>query len=170
MKDWTDQFCGLWQSQQKDRLLEKAFNELVSCGGRTCCVCSILAKDNSPFTHFDENKLKEAHSKLISTAVAKPLPLEPPPLEHRVKSLKVVVKRELITLPASLHIKGEEVRTASGSGSSGSGSSCGEELISCSTCGICVHKCKCVLCVCACVCVCVCVCVTTVTTQPVTVC
>lgn len=127
-QDWTDQFCGLWQSQPRDTLLEKAFNELVSAGGKHCCVCSLGAKDGV-FTHFNGQKLKEVHSKLVNASKTKLHPSE-----HGVKSLKVVVKRALIQLPPSLLIKSEvadEKKEASTSG---------EELLSCSKCSVCVHR------------------------------
>eukprot|EP00731_Ephydatia_muelleri_P019144 Em0011g1184a len=96
-QDWTDQFCGLWQTQPKDTLLEKAFNELISARGKHCCVCSLGDKD-SMFAHFNGQKLKEAHQRLLT----KPLHLK-----HGVMSLKVVVKRALIQLPPSLLVKSE---------------------------------------------------------------
>lgn len=128
MKDWTDQFCGLWQTQPKDTLLEKAFNELISARGKHCCVCSLGDKD-SMFAHFNGQKLKEAHQRLLT----KPLHLK-----HGVMSLKVVVKRALIQLPPSLLVKSEGVRSEEASGH-------GEDLLTCHTCGVCVHKCKLVL-------------------------
>ena len=126
MKDWTDQFCGLWQSQPKDTLLEKAFNELISERGKRCCVCSLGAK-GSMFEHFNGQKLKAAHQKLLN-ASSKPVHLK-----HGVKSLKVVVKRALIQLPPSLLVKSEGMETASDSG---------EDLLTCSACNMCAHKCK----------------------------
>ncbi|KAL5486400.1 hypothetical protein EMCRGX_G018870 [Ephydatia muelleri] len=122
-QDWTDQFCGLWQTQPKDTLLEKAFNELISARGKHCCVCSLGDKD-SMFAHFNGQKLKEAHQRLLT----KPLHLK-----HGVMSLKVVVKRALIQLPPSLLVKSEGVRSEEASGH-------GEDLLTCHTCGVCVHK------------------------------
>ena len=94
-------------------------------------MCTLLGTD-SPFAHFDGQKLREVHKKLLSTTS------KPPVLEHQVRSLKVVVQRALIQLPPSLHIKSKEMERGEGGGAS----SCDEQLLICSTCGVCVHKCK----------------------------
>ena len=55
--DWTKKFNGLWQSQEHDFRLEKAFNLLMSFGGSQCCICSLFVSP-SPFQVYQRRKLK----------------------------------------------------------------------------------------------------------------
>ena len=54
--DWTDNFNGLWQSQSRDFLVERAFNQLISRGQSKCCICSLFDVP-SPFVSFTSSQL-----------------------------------------------------------------------------------------------------------------
>ena len=138
IQDWTDKFTGLWQTQPRDFVLEKAFNQLMSAGGTRCCVCSLFDYP-SPFLTFDPAKLQQLQqqmSPIKRCRVRKPL------------SLRVMVKRALIELPESLLHKcsvaneGDNERDMPSEESDEEG----EQLLTCQSCSICVHRCKCCAC------------------------
>ncbi len=119
MQDWTERFSGLWQTQAKDFLLEKAFNQLVG-GGGTCCVCSLLAPTN-PYKDFDPSHLRQLRSRMCES---------PRTRRRRSPSLTVVVQRALVSLPEHLSATGSDDEEDS-------------KLLTCQSCQICVHKCEC---------------------------
>lgn len=101
--------------QPRVNLLEKAFNQLMSCGGSRCCVCSVLESPN-PFSKFDRKKLEY----LLSQLDRDNSPADQPP------PLTVMVQRSMVTLPQTL--------LTCNSGES--------DLVTCSECNVCVHRCE----------------------------
>lgn len=122
---WTEKYAGLWQTQPRDFLLEKAFNKLMAEEGSRCCVCSLFDV-SSPFATFDPASLRRLHYQLQQGPRNRP----------KLRTLKVVVRRALITLPDSLAAKGVDEMGLSDSEEENS------ELITCQSCSICVHRCK----------------------------
>lgn len=131
-RDWTDRFTGLWQSQPAEFVREQAFNKLMSMGGSHCCICSLF-ETPSPFAAFSHQRLESMVHSLSATEHSQP---------RQVRSLKVVVQRAMIQLPASLQGRVWQEEAEEGS-----------ELLTCSLCNITVHKCECseYVCVCGCV-------------------
>lgn len=123
LQEWPDKFYGLWQTQQWNFLLEKAFNMVVGNNRTRCCVCSLFDTPN-PLSTFPTQSMSDTYKKLVDSKMNTSGSSKP---RIKVNELRVVVQRVLIKLPTNL----------SASKSEGS-----EELISCSSCGICVHKCK----------------------------
>lgn len=104
--------------QPRSSLVEKAFNELMSCGSTRCCICSLLESPN-PFSTFERRELDA----LLSRET-------PPPDDDDSEGhspLTVVVKRSLVRVPTPLFSNCENADS---------------ELLTCSECGICVHKCE----------------------------
>lgn len=126
-QDWTERFSGLWQTQPKDFLLEKSFNQLVRDSG-VCCICSLLAP-TSPYTDFDPFQLKQLRSRSHGT------PGRRQRRSQQCKSLTVVVQRSLVELPESLQ---HECSVASRESDDEEDS----KLVTCQSCQICVHKCE----------------------------
>ena len=104
--------------QPRSETLEKAFNELMSCGNSRCCVCSVLESPN-PFSKFQRKRLDALVNQLEreNSRAAGSNPQSP---------LTVVVKRSMVKLPSSLI---QPIHVDS-------------DLITCSECNICVHKCE----------------------------
>ena len=120
-QDWTDQFEGLWQMQPRSELLEKAFNKLMSCGNSRCCICSLMESPN-PFSKFQRKKLDTLHYQLERES----------PASASQSPLTVVVKRSMVKLPTSLLPNSHPTDTVQSD----------SDLITCSECNICVHKCE----------------------------
>jgi len=59
---WAESLDGLWQWQQMDFSLEQAFNSLVSKDNKRCCVCTLLAPDDT-FKPLDREKLMKIYCK-----------------------------------------------------------------------------------------------------------
>ena len=102
----------------RDFLLEKAFNQIISDNGSRCCVCSVC-ESPSPFVDFSQCELRSHHSEMMTEQHSD---------EERLP-LTVVVKRSMVKLPESLERSGSSHDQ--------------QQLITCQTCDICVHKCEC---------------------------
>jgi len=59
---WAESLDGLWQWQRLDFPMEQAFNSLVSKDGTKCCVCTLLAPDDT-FKPLDRDKLMKLYKK-----------------------------------------------------------------------------------------------------------
>ncbi len=127
-QDWTEKFSGLWQTQPRDFLLEKSFNQLVAGVGEACCVCSFLAPTN-PFATFDPRRLKQLRSHMRGS------PGKRQRRPRRPRALTVVVQRALVELPESL-LRRCSVATVESDEEENS------KLLTCQSCHICVHKCE----------------------------
>ena len=112
LQDWTVDLQGFWQTQPRDFVLEKAFNEVVSQQGTRCCVCCMF-EWSSPYTSWSRQELDRRAGTLrtLSKVQARPL--------------KVVVQRALVHLPPSLTDSGSD-----------------DKLLVCDKCSITVHKCE----------------------------
>ena len=122
-RDWTDRFNGLWHSQPAEFIREQAFNKLMSHGGSQCCICSLF-ETPSPFAVFSHQRYEQMVHSL--RAVEEVMP------SRHVRSLKVVVQREMVQLPPSLEGKLYQDKEEEE----------GSQLLTCSICNITVHKCK----------------------------
>lgn len=105
---------GLWQTEPRDCVLEKAFNELVSKEGSVCCVCSMF-ESSTVYTHWSRECLETRAAQLRSAIVTKPL--------------RVVVQRALVHISSTV---------------SNSSSTTTDKLLVCHHCSIATHKCECV--------------------------
>ena len=105
--------------QPRSELLEKAFNKLMSCGNSRCCICSLMESPN-PFSKFQRKKLDALLYQLERES-----PIAQPPLT-------VMVKRAMVKLPTSL-LPSSQLANPECSDS---------DLITCSECNICVHRCE----------------------------
>ena len=75
MQDWTERFSGLWQSQPRDFLLERAFNQLASRGRTRCCVCCIFDV-HSPYRGMDSAQIRTAFLGLQTSTTTERFVLE----------------------------------------------------------------------------------------------
>ena len=125
-RDWTDRFTGLWQSQPGDFVREQAFNKLMSLGGSHCCICSLF-ESPSPFAAFSHSRLESMVQSLRAAEHSS---------SRQVKSLTVIVQREMVQLPPSLQGRLWQEEKEEGS-----------QLLTCSVCNITVHECE--YCVCS---------------------
>jgi jumonji domain-containing protein 2 len=142
--DWTDKFCGLWQSQPRDFLLERAFNQLASRGQTRCCICSIFDV-HSPYRGMNSEQIRSAAQRLQTTAECKPVNKS-----RGVRSLKVVVQRALIELPSSLRRRCSVEEAEAGEGKHRSCQAkkqpeseqdeADSQLVTCQSCDITVHR------------------------------
>ena len=108
--------------QPRIEILEKAFNKLMSCGNSRCCVCSLMESPN-PFSKFQRKKLD---------ALVYQLERESPVASTSQTPLTVIVKRSMVQLPTSLLPNSQPANP-----------DCSDsDLITCSECNICVHKCE----------------------------
>ena len=126
---------------------EKAFNVTMSESSTRCCVCSLFDDPNVFLTFQPQVVLdtyKELNKQLVHnggiSASAKGKAEFLSTLSKPVTELRVVVQRVLINLPNSLKEKKTAIKQRlSDSESDGDD----EQLITCASCGICVHKCEC---------------------------
>lgn len=149
VQDWTDRFSGLWQSQPRNFLLEKAFNQLASRGRTRCCICCLFDV-HSPYRGMDSEQIRAVCQRLHASPGNSPTGRSRGGRARvRVLSLKVVVQRALIELPGSLR------RRCSMEEKGGEGGlrrsdrikkeaknqdEADSELITCQSCDITVHK------------------------------
>lgn len=108
--------------QPRSETLEKAFNKLMSCGNSRCCICSLM-ESPSPFSKFQRKKLDALVYQLERESTAASSSQTP---------LTVIVKRSMVQLPTSL-LSNSQVANPDCSDT---------DLIACSECNICVHKCE----------------------------
>ena len=108
--------------QARSETLEKAFNKLMSCGNSRCCVCSVLESPN-PFSKFQRKRLDALVYQLEreNSRASGSNPQSP---------LTVIVKRSMVKLPTSLLLSNSQPTHTD------------SDLITCSECNICVHKCE----------------------------
>ena len=155
-QDWTERFSGLWQSQPRNFLLERAFNQLASRGRTRCCVCSIFDV-HSPYRGMDSAQIRAVSERLDRGSSGERFVIEGL-LEivsgeglcraEVVRSLKVVVQRALIELPASLRRRcsmeerGESGQCRPRRAKRGPAASedTDSQLITCKSCDITVHR------------------------------
>ena len=117
---------------------ERAFNVTMSESSTRCCVCSLFEKPNL-FLSFDPQHMadtyKEISKQLLQNDGESPSRKSKAgilaPLPKPVMELRVVVQRVLINLPSSLMETQRDNTTESD-----------DELVTCVSCGICVHKCE----------------------------
>ena len=122
---WTGDFFGLWQMQNWNFGREKAFNLAMSKHSTRCCVCSLF--DNpSVFNQFKPDLVSKIYQELNSGSSEQPSSVQKP-----ITELRVVVQRVLINLPStSAEARNEQNCCIDG-----------DELVTCNSCGICVHRC-----------------------------
>lgn len=122
---WSENFSGLWQTQPWNFQKERAFNIAVSKDSTQCCVCSVF-KSPSLFQFFKPKLVSEVYKELMSE-----LHSGEELCSKTITELRVVVQRVLIDVP---HSSKETVAVT--------GSEQEDDLITCHSCGICVHRCE----------------------------
>ena len=153
LQDWTDRFSGLWQSQPRNFLRERAFNQLASRGRTRCCICCLFDV-HSPYRGMDSGQIRAASQRLQQPSGPSGSARRGGKRRRRVRvqSLKVVVQRALIELPGSLRRKCS-VEGRGGEGQEGTRRSLRvkrepvrdreeeeSQLVTCQSCDITVHK------------------------------
>lgn len=139
-KVWTDTFSGLWQNEHWNFQREKAFNLAISDDSTKCCVCSMF-ESPSPFhllkpelmSEIYQDLHRDKHVHVGGSSRESSREKQFSSLHKPVTELRVVVQRVLIDLPETS--KGTADLNCDVTDSD-------EELISCSSCGICVHRCE----------------------------
>ena len=104
-----------------------------------CCVCSLLKMPNQ-FSTFKHELVLEQFHQLCQKETASRISLVSGGVDSRKpkkEELRVVVKRILIQLPTTAKTCPVEARNLTPSTADKD-----EELMTCTSCGICVHRCK----------------------------
>lgn len=143
-QDWTDDFTGLWQTQNWDFVKERAFNTVAAEGSTRCCVCSLFDSP-SPFSTFQPQFVSDLYEKLLKKKQhnGNALTVSRNKMQSFLPKsdieLRVVVQRVLINLPNTMRTR-ETVETCVTDSDHSDGTS--DDLITCSSCAICVHRCE----------------------------
>lgn len=114
---------------------------VVSDRGSQCCVCSASVSGN-PFTMFNQQLVLDKFEKL--TKQEKHMSLrrsKGSDSGSKIEELRVVVQRVLIELP---HSAAKTPPTNNVKTPAPSSQDTEDRLLSCASCGMCVHACKCV--------------------------
>lgn len=142
-RHWTDQFFGLWQTQQWNLLREKAFNMVAAETSTRCCICSLFETTNQ-FSTFKHELVLDQFQKLCKKkeTASRMSVVSSMETSRRPKSeeLRVVVKRILIQLPKTARTGPVESKSSPQLMTEKD-----EELVTCSSCSICVHRCELVM-------------------------
>lgn len=121
--------------------MEKAFNVAVSDSATRCCVCSLFDNPNL-FQSFQPQLVSDTYKKLNKkfsnngVAVRRNKSELFAVLPKPVTELRVVVQRVLVNLPSASSATEIPRSCVPDSGSDR------DQLITCSSCGICVHRCE----------------------------
>jgi hypothetical protein len=110
---------------------EKAFNMAVSKYSTQCCVCSLFNNPNL-FSFFKPKLVAEIYKELMSDEDKMSSGYSKP-----ITELRVVVQRGLVDIPRSFKGTSPELDSCT----AGSGEE-DDNLITCSSCAICVHRCE----------------------------
>ena len=118
---------------------EKAFNMVMAEGSTRCCVCSLFDVPN-PFSTFQPQLVSNRYEKLTQNQLNTPITSRSSKSDAksvlpRTEELRVVVQRVFINLPHAAKEKTEII-------SCFSDDSDDEELVTCKSCAICVHRCE----------------------------
>ena len=132
--DWTDKFIHLWQTQPWNFLREKSFNIVAADDSTRCCVCS-LSDSLNQFTPFKHDLVLEQFRRLCKMERVAFSQLTS--RETKTEELRVVVKRVHIQLPLTASTTSVEPRDFVPSRMDDE-----DELMTCTSCAVCVHKCK----------------------------